>query len=292
MSSIVQVEKFRIPFEANFVSQGKGAPVVMIHGLAASLHDWDFILPELVQAGYSGYALDLLGHGDSPKPEVRGYQMDWIFDHFIFWFESLHLDQAAVLIGHSLGGYLALELARRFPDRTRALILVDPFYSLDQLPAFMRFTYRHPVLSGFVAHTTPEWLLRTIIDISSLSMGYSAGGLHALPEEVRAQTALDYTRTAPGVYNILNAELDLSSDLSSITKPSLVIWGERDQTLAPESFAKLVGMLPNARGRSISAGHVPHQSNADWFNGFVLEFLASLDASTNCTNKTSPLRSS
>jgi pimeloyl-ACP methyl ester carboxylesterase len=292
MSSTQQGEKFKVPLETNFVSQGKGAPVVMVHGLAASLHDWDFILPELVKAGYSGYALDLLGHGDSPKPEVRGYQMDWLLAHFLFWLESLHLDQPAVLIGHSLGGYLALEFARLHPGRVRALILVDPFYALDQLPVFMRFTYRHPVLSGSIAHNTPEWLLRMIIDISSLSMGHSAGGLHALPDEVRAQTTLDYTRTAPSVYNVLNAELDLTSNLSSIMMPSLVIWGDRDQTLAPDSFAKLVDLLPNAWGRSIRAGHVPHQSNPDWFNRLVLEFLATLGETPNRIIKTPSLRSS
>ena len=254
----------------------------MIHGLAASLHDWDSLLPQLVNAGFSGYALDLLGHGDGPKPQVRGYRMDWIFDHFLIWFESLHLDQPAVLIGHSLGGYIALEFARRYPERTRGLVLVDPFYSLAQLPPYMRFIYRYPGLSGFITHITPEWLLRVIIDISSLSMEHSAGGSHSLPEGVRAQTALDYTRTAPGVYNILNAELDLTYSLPSISMTSLVIWGERDQTLAPASFAKLVGMLPVARGSSIRAGHVPHQSNADWFNGLVLSFLSSLGES--CTD--------
>jgi len=67
MSSTAQVEKIKILHKVNFVSQGKGAPVVMIHGLAASLHDWDFLLPRLTEAGYAGYALDLLGHGDSPN---------------------------------------------------------------------------------------------------------------------------------------------------------------------------------------------------------------------------------
>ncbi len=152
MSTMARVEEFKVPTQANFVSQGKGAPVVMIHGLAASLHDWDFLLPELVNAGYSGYALDLLGHGDSPKPQVRGYRMDWIFDHFLIWFESLHLERPAVLIGHSLGGYIALEFARRYPERTRGLVLVDPFYSLAQLPALYAF---YLSLSGI------EWIRYT-----------------------------------------------------------------------------------------------------------------------------------
>ena len=118
-----------IPNTTNYVQQGEGAPVIMIHGVAASLHDWDELIPELTQNGYADYAFDLLGHGDSPKLESRAYQMDWIFDHFVGWMTSLRLTEPAILIGHSLGGYVALEYARRFSAWTRGLVLVDPFYS-------------------------------------------------------------------------------------------------------------------------------------------------------------------
>ncbi|MCC6569360.1 MAG: alpha/beta fold hydrolase, partial [Anaerolineales bacterium] len=53
-----------IPTTANFVKQGSDSPVILIHGVAASLHDWDELTPELAQNGYASYALDLLGHGD------------------------------------------------------------------------------------------------------------------------------------------------------------------------------------------------------------------------------------
>lgn len=248
----------------------------MVHGVAASLHDWDLLLPELAEAGYAGYALDLLGHGDSPKPDSRAYRVEWVFDHFAEWMDSLCLTSPAVLIGHSLGGYLVLEYARRFPARTRGLILVNPFYSASQLPTVLRLTYRHPTLSGLVVGKTPQWLFRVIIDFTSIAMGHSSGALHALPKDIRAQTALDYIRTAPGVYNIPNTGLDFTGHLSSVSAPTLVVWGERDQTLAPASFKKLVNSMPNATGKHIRAGHVPHQSNADWFNPLVLDFLKTL----------------
>lgn len=278
MSNTNQIESktFNAPSATNYVSQGEGAPVIMVHGLAASLHDWDFLLPELAKAGYAGYALDLLGHGESPKPESRAYQVGWLFDHFEQWLDSLQLDSPAVLVGHSLGGYLVLEYARRFPARIRGLILADPFYSLSQLPAALRLTYRHPSLSGLVAGRTPEWLFRIIIDFTSAVMGHSSGALHALPEHIRAQTAQDYIRTAPGVYNIPNSGFDLAPYLDSISTPTLVVWGERDQTLAPSSFANLVNALPSARAEHIRAGHVPHQSHADWFNKLALDFLNTL----------------
>ena len=276
MSTILQVNCAIVASKANFVSQGIGSPVVMVHGLAASLHDWDFLFPDLVDAGYAGYALDLLGHGDSSKPESRIYKMEWLLDHFAAWLKDLHLTEPAVLIGHSLGGYLALEYAHRFPEQTRALVLVDPFYLKRQLPVWLRVAYRHPAISSFVMHSMPEWFLRYVIDLSSLSIGHSTGGFYTLPKAVRQQTALDYTRTAPGVYGILKDDLDLTPNLSAIASPVLVVWGEHDQTLAPASFEKLIALLPHAAGKSIRAGHVPHQSNAAWFNQIVLNFIKAL----------------
>jgi pimeloyl-ACP methyl ester carboxylesterase len=278
MSITLQAKKdeAKIPTRVNFISQGSGLPVIMIHGLAASLHDWDFLFPSLVNGGYAGYALDLLGHGDSPKPDSRAYHIDWLFDHFVEWVESLQLTEPAVLIGHSLGGHIALEYARRFPDQTRGLILVDPFYSYDQLHLVLRLIYRQPLIGGRIVSQAPQWLFRIITDLTSLAMGYRIGGLDALPKIVRAQTALDYKRTAPGVYNLPNTIQDLTKCLPSISIPSLVVWGERDQTLAPSSFSKLAAALPKAKRESIRAGHVPHQSNIVWFNGLVLKFLKSL----------------
>lgn len=276
MSNAAPLETLQIPLDVNFVSEGHGTPVVLIHGLAASLHDWDSLMPDLVATGYSTYALDLLGHGDSPKPPDPAYQMAWLVDHFVAWINGLRLAEPPVLIGHSLGGYVALEYARRYPEHTRGLVLVDPFYSNSQLPGVLRFAYGHPRISSFVMAHTPVWFIRGVIDAMSLTMGHSKGGLHALPEPVRAQTAVDYRRTAPATYAILNAELNLTPYLPSITVPTLVLWGERDHTLTPASFQELVRQLPRATGKSAATGHVPHQATAEWFNRQVLSFLESL----------------
>lgn len=266
-----------IPTTVNYVCQGTGSPVILIHGLAASLHDWDELVPELSANGHACYALDLLGHGDSPKPEERLYQMDWVFDHFFNWVESLHLSEPAIVVGHSLGGHLALEYARRAPALTRGLILVNPFYSYAQLPLLLRTVYRRANLSGMVARQVPEWLVRFFVDVASVATGHSVGGLHSLSEKARAQTVLDYKRTASGVYHIPNVILDLTPYLHEINVPALVVWGERDQTLTPASYLRLVEELPNARGEVLSAGHVPHQSHAAEFNQIVMEFLREIE---------------
>ncbi len=267
---------FTIPTNTHYIQKGEGTPVILIHGMSASHHDWDELIPALSEGGYACYALDLLGHGDSPKPDSRAYQMDWVLDHFSDWVRSLHLTEPAILIGHSLGGYIALDYARRVSAWTRGLLLIDPFYSLSQLPAFMRATYRRSRLSSFIVGRTPNWMFRFIVDLSSIAMGHSIGAIHSLPENIRAQTALDFARTAPGVYNILNDTQDLSEQLSSISIPSLVVWGDKDQTLAPSSFGRMVNQMPHAVGKFIRAGHVPHQSNPGEFNQMAIEFLQSL----------------
>jgi pimeloyl-ACP methyl ester carboxylesterase len=262
-----------IPSAANFVKQGDGPPVILIHGIAASLHDWDDLTPELTRSGYGSYALDLLGHGDSPKPDLHAYKMDWVFEHFEHWMRSLRLTEPATLIGHSLGGYVALEYARRVSAWTRGLILVNPFYSPLQLNPLLRRTYSRRNLRGYLASRAPTWIYRAFVDIGSVVMGRNQGALHSLPERIRIQTALDYARTAPGVYRLPNLISDLTDVLPHIHVPTLVVWGDRDQTLSPASFSALVELMPRAAGKSVRAGHVPHQSNAKEFNQMVLEFL-------------------
>lgn len=259
----------------NFIQEGQGAPVVLIHGVAASLFDWIDLTPELTAAGYAAYALDLLGHGQSLKPrELDQYHVERIFEHLDSWIDSLELDQPLILVGHSLGGYLSIEYALRHPQRVRALVLTDTFYSLDQLPWLLRLHYKRPLINLGLISYAPEWVIRLSIELTSLFIrnGYVTPASRA----AREQTARDYKRSSPGIYNILATTRDLSSELSQIKAPALVIWGAHDQSLSPKTLRKLATILPNARTVAMDAGHVPHQSHAGEYNRHVLEFLKSI----------------
>jgi pimeloyl-ACP methyl ester carboxylesterase len=258
----------------NSVHQGNGTPVILIHGLAASLHDWNDLIPELSGAGYAVHALDLLGHGKSGKPEILDeYTVDNVFAHYSLWIETLQINKPQILVGHSLGGYIALQYALLHPDRVFAIVLCDPFYSLSQLPLIIRLNYRHSLINTTLIEHIPEWIIRRAVDLTSLSIrnGYE------LPEAVRKQTAADYKRAQPGIFNILYSLHDLTPRLSSIMQPTLVLWGSHDRTLAPASFLKILQEIPNSRGSAIpGAGHVPHQSHSAEFNRQVLEFFQSI----------------
>jgi len=261
----------------HFVERGTGAPVVLLHGIAASLHDWDELIPALAANGHKAYALDLLGHGRSAKPAARDYQMDWLFDHFSAWLDSLRLSDPPVLVGHSMGAYLALQYAVRFPDRVRALVLSNPYYRPHQLSLFLRRAHRRSALNYLVLKHTPRWLYRLFVDLASLMQGNTGLGVHSLPLKVRIQSAVDYRRTAPGAYNAIHTVEELLPGLSVIYQPVLVVWGDRDLTLSPMSFQSLIDALPHAQGRRIpGAGHVLHQANSQEFNQLVLDFLKTL----------------
>jgi pimeloyl-ACP methyl ester carboxylesterase len=263
----------------SFVQQGVGAPVILTHGLAASLHDWDDLLPALADAGYAGYALDLFGHGESCKPTDHSqFTFDAVFDHFSAWVDSLNLTEPLILVGHSLGGGVVLQYALRFPERVRALVLVNPFYEIEQLPSLTRFLFKNQLLNTALIDYTPYQFFRIFIDLTSVSFHKGHREPHVLPDHIRHQTALDFARASSGIYNIPYTLPYLTSELSRIQQPTLLLWGLRDQTLAPDSFPRIQNLLPNlvASHTFPVCGHVPHQCHPDQFNPHVMEFLSDL----------------
>ncbi len=252
----------------------KKGSIVLIHGLAASNYDWLDVIPYLENSGYDSYALDLLGHGQSLKPSnIHEYNVMQVYSTFESWITGLNLDSPLTIIGHSLGGYLAIKYTLSHPEKVSSLILCDPFYTLDQLPFFLRINYKYSIIDTTLVKHIPEWLIRQLVDLTSLSIrnGYM------LTENVRKQTAADVKRARPEIFNIIHTIEDLQPYLQKITQPTLVIWGSKDGTLSPSSFPRLIKQLPLATGREIDgAGHVPHQSHPGEFSQYILDFLKTI----------------
>lgn len=265
--------------KVNYVTQGEGKPVVMVHGLAASLHDWDDLFPELSANGYAGYALDLTGHGESEKPlDHTHYTFQNLYHDFSAWLDSLGLPEPFPLIGHSLGGGLSLQYALMNPQKVSGLVLVNPFYDIHQLPRAIRLFFHTPLLKTRFIERTPYRLFRFFIDMTSYNFYIGHRERHVLPEHIRYQTALDYTRASSGIYHIPRTLSSTAFTLSQLQQPTLILYGARDQTLNPKSFSQLASMLPNVKGTHAFpiCGHVPHQCHPEQFNPHVMGFLKTL----------------
>lgn len=262
--------------KVNYVHQGSGEPVILTHGLAASLHDWDDLLPELEQAGFAGYALDLLGHGESEKPaRTHDYSVENAYGDFVAWLDSLGLRDPLILIGHSLGAGLSMMYAQRNPERVRALVIVNPFYTMKQLPPILQRVFRRRLINTALIDRTPYRVFRFFVDMTSFNYYIGHRETHVLPEHIRYQTALDYKRASSGIYNMPRTLPSSDAGLLSIHQPTLLLWGGRDQTLAPDSFTRLAEVLPNVvKAKQFPiCGHVPHQCHPDELNPVVMEFL-------------------
>lgn len=254
--------------KTNFIITGEGAPVILVHGMAASLHNWDYLTPELVEAGYQVFALDLLGHGDSYKPEHhRNYNYREVYLHLENWITSLKLDKPALLCGHSLGGSLCLFYTRKHHEKVRGLVLIDPLYSQKQISFGMRLVNVFPKATASSLHLAPIWLINNLV-------GWQADSLQRINHRTRAQIAADYKRASPNIVYITQTIPDLTPNLADINSKTLVVWGEKDLTLKPTSFPHMVRTLPQAWGVPLAkCGHLPHLGKPGVFNRLVLNFL-------------------
>lgn len=250
------------------ISTGEGTPAVLVHGLAASLHDWETLLPELEAYAFRAFAVDLFGHGDSPKPDRQElYTISTVFDTFEEWIAQLELGSPLMLVGHSLGGYVCLQYALRHPERISCLVLIDPFYRPGQLSPVLRLLNRRPRVGVKALQTVPVSVIDTVL-------GWDPVNAAQFSPEARWQIACNCKRASPYILNIPRTISDLGPQLHRIETPVLVVWGSRDLTLKPDSFTELVKRLPAAVGQEISdCGHHPHIGKPVLVNRMIIDFL-------------------
>jgi pimeloyl-ACP methyl ester carboxylesterase len=253
----------------HYTKHGAGPPVILVHGFAASNYDWVYLEPELVKSGYLVFSPDLIGHGSSiGSTQKTVLTFDNIYQNFSDWNQSQNYDQEITLIGHSLGGLVALNYAIQNPSSVRVLILLNPYYSKKQLNRFLRYVSGNPGLYRKALQVAPSWLIHTIISLDF------RGYVH-YEDRTRRQKAEDVTRAAPEIVYIPGSIPQFSDRLPEVQSPTCVIWGTKDPTLNPKSFPELVNRLPNATSVPLDGtGHQPHLSQSEQTNRIVVNFLA------------------
>jgi pyruvate dehydrogenase E2 component (dihydrolipoamide acetyltransferase) len=243
-----------------------GAPrVVFVHGLGGSYETWSLNLPAFAER-FRICALDLVGAGSSDKPAID-YSVPSLADFLGRFLDALDGDWHSVnLVGHSLGGAIALVFASRSPERSERLVLVDS--------AGLGSEINGEVLDLIRAEPTVEGI-RT-----ELSYFFAHQGLvqQALVEQLYQQRLQPGAReallaTTEAAFGGNHQHIDLRETLAALQNKALLVWGNEDAVI-PVAHAQQASRTPGSRVDVFEAcGHCPHIERAEAFNQLATTFL-------------------
>jgi pimeloyl-ACP methyl ester carboxylesterase len=255
-----------------YTDSGAGRPVVLLHGFPLSRAMWREQVSE-IGSHYRIIAPDLCGHGESPAPE-RVYSMDEMADDVIELLDTLAPSERVVLGGLSMGGYVALALAARYPERLRGLILLDTRAAADTSEAARN---REASAQAVLAANSPSPVLEAM-----LPRLFSKTTLAQRPERVELIRSVIEGTSPQGIAGALRGMAirpDRRADLAAIAVPTLVLVGEDDLITPPTEVKAMAEAIPHARLEIIPhAGHMAPYENPSATNTVILAFLRDLEA--------------
>jgi 4,5:9,10-diseco-3-hydroxy-5,9,17-trioxoandrosta-1(10),2-diene-4-oate hydrolase len=266
-------------FNTRYWVEGDGiSPVVLIHGIGAYVESW---LPSLgaLAEQHRVYALDMLGHGRTDKPRDASYETAELARFVREFMETLEIERAHV-VGHSLGGAVAVRLALMFPSAVDKLVLVASAGLGREVCMELR-SCTLPVVGEVLTRpsraVSAQNLKMCVYDPAlvtdeSIELDFE---MASLPGSQRS-----FLRTLRACGGLLNGQSKSMcgpnlDGIGSIDKPVLVVWGCQDKVI-PVAHAEVVAhAVPGVRVELIDqCGHTPMLEHTEAFNELLLEFLA------------------
>ena len=256
---------------------GSGPVLLLLHGITNSSQTWQHVAP-LLSGRFTLIAPDLLGHGESATP--RGdYSLGAHATGVRDLLTALGHDRATV-IGHSLGGGIAMQFAYQFPERCERLVLV----SSGGLGREVHLLLRAAALPG------ADLVLPIITSSHVLRVGRGLGGLlrtaRLAPDGdldllARGFTSLDNSGSRQAFLHTVRAVVDTGGQRVSAHDrlalagllPSLIVWGGRDSIIPVEHGIAAHEAMPGSRLEVFpDAGHMPHDADPERFAAVLTDF--------------------
>jgi pimeloyl-ACP methyl ester carboxylesterase len=261
-SGFAEVNGTRLYYE---VSGNSEWPLVLIHGYSFDTRIWDRQF-EVFANAHRVLRFDLRGFGKSALPTTESYahteDINALFAH-------LDLDRAAIL-GHALGGRIALDFALEFPERVRALILLDAIVAGFSFSSEIVALHQQSLQLGKEVgiHAAKElWLSHPVF----AAIRENPAAFLSVQQIVSDYSGWHWVNTDP--LRVLDPPA--IKRLEEIRVPTLIIVGERDMADMRTIAATLQQRLPNARKVLLTKiGHLPHLEDPSTLNEIVLRFLA------------------
>ncbi|MBA4071229.1 MAG: hypothetical protein C0497_05235 [Gemmatimonas sp.] len=247
-------------------------PVLLVHGFGASAYQWRFTLPVLAAAGYHAIAPDLPGHGFSALTFPDGaYSRDVYARRMWQLLDALGVACAPV-IGHSMGGAIAAEMAWQHPERVARLALLSPA-GFGLVPQRMRLIRHIPDALAPLARLLASRAAAAVV----LGDVYGPDGVWTARDE--AELLAPYTRR--GIYRALlrtlkefDFRLHSNAQLARLPRGTLVIFGTHDAVVRPVDIAARVRLVPEGRLVMLSRiGHLPQVEAVEEVGRLLVAFV-------------------
>ncbi|WP_075171423.1 alpha/beta fold hydrolase [Neptunomonas phycophila] len=252
----------------HYQTLGNGQPLIILHGLFGTLENWGSQIKTLSES-FNVIAVDLRNHGRSPHSDEMNYSV--MADDVIELMDDLGL-KTAKLMGHSMGGKVAMQMALNHAERIQQLIIVDI--------APVHYERHHDdVLKGLNTLNLPNIKSRSDADASLAhfisDIGVRAFLLKNLYRNSEKQFAwrMNLPVLTQQYDEISKAPTALAG--AQFTKDTLFIKGANSDYLIAEYQAAIMGFFPKASFKIIQgAGHWPHAEKAVAFSRMVMSFLS------------------
>ena len=244
--------------------------VVFVHGLGGSYETWSLNLPAFAER-FRSCALDLVGSGSSDKPAID-YSVPSLADFLARFLDALGGDwQRVSLVGHSLGGAIALAFASRYPERVERLVLVDSAGLGPEIDGeVLNLVRAEPTTDGIRAELTHFFAHQGLVQQALIEQLYQQRLQPGAREALLA--------TTEAAFGGNRQRIDLRETLVSLHNKALVVWGKADSVI-PVSHAQQASRTPGSRVEVFEAcGHCPHIERADAFNQLATLFLGGIDS--------------
>lgn len=250
---------------------GSGPPLVLVMGYRLSSLAWPLDFVEALAERFTVVLFDNRGTGASDKPTV-GYEISNMAKDVSGLMDHLEIARANVL-GYSMGGAIAQEFVRQFPDRVQGLVLCATMCggprAIYASPSVVRVMRE---LDGL----KPEEIARRIWSVT-YSPGYLETHRELAESQMRREIAAPTPLHAADLQFQAFAEFDCSKALPNIQAPTLVLTGDLDQLISPRNSKFIASLIPGASLIVIpGCGHRMMWEATDECVGFVTEFLDSV----------------
>lgn len=273
--SIVVIENQVVHYEVF----GRGRPVLFLHGWLGSWRYW-FPTMEVVSENFRTYSFDFFGFGDSrlkrTQESIQNYS-----DQVIRFLDALGIERV-LLVGHSMGGMVALKTAINHPDRIVRVATVGAPIDGDSLSWLLKLTDR-PLLADIFA--SQPWLRRLLF----------RSFLGSTTDPAISEVIDDSVKSSAATLRLAVSSMwrtDLRPDLARLRVPALVVHGGRDDIVRPNQV-DLFNNIPTAEVALMpSSRHFPFLDETEIFNEMLLRFLKAQSTASMIPTMRSKVRES